>query len=90
MTVSDKYVLAVEEIEKILGKYEITEEDKKAILNEIRSVYFELNQAYTIGRAMETFFKKVEGHEIVEHPNWASIFSEIMMTEEVKFPFTGE
>ena len=58
LSVRETFNLEREEMEKILERYNVLEEDRKALTGMLEQSYFQLNKAYAYERALETVAKK--------------------------------
>lgn len=83
LSVRETFNLEREEMEKILERYNILEEERKALTGMLEQAYFQLNKAYAYERALETVAKK-QGVDIDKQVH--ELIIEISREEE-KYPW---
>lgn len=77
LSTNDVCKLELEEMEEVLNKYNVTEEDKNNLMGMLEEAYFQLSQAYASARVLEKHVCKMDFQTYLKE----------RMEEEQKHPF---
>lgn len=86
-TVTEKCNEDVREVREILSEFNIPENVAENILDIIKETYFQLNEAFASGRAMERIIQEITGTLDVEY---FKKYTKYVEEETFKFPFELE
>ena len=79
LSVNDVCELELKEMEGILNKYNVSEEDKNNLMDMIEEAYFQLSESYACSRVLE---KHIGNMPVAQ-------FGSEIMEEKQKYPFVS-